>query len=46
MGKIENEITINASREKIWNILTNLELLEKYDPTVKNQRLFQMRKLA
>ena len=35
MAKIHNEITINAPIEKIWDILTNLELLEKYDPTVK-----------
>src|SRR5438552_3025806 len=35
MATIYNEITINAPIEKIWNILTDLELLEKYDPAVK-----------
>jgi ribosome-associated toxin RatA of RatAB toxin-antitoxin module len=35
MGTIINEITIDASMEKIWSILTDVELLDKYDPTVK-----------
>ncbi len=35
MTKIYNEITINAPVEKIWEILANIELLDKYDPTVK-----------
>lgn len=35
MATIHNEITINASVEKIWEALTNIELLDKYDPTVK-----------
>ena len=39
MGKIINEITINASIDKIWSILTNLELLDQYDPTVKKSTL-------
>ena len=34
MTKLQNERTIRASREKLWNILANLEELEKYDPTV------------
>jgi ribosome-associated toxin RatA of RatAB toxin-antitoxin module len=35
MGKLVNDITINAPLEKIWSILTDLELLDKTDPTVK-----------
>ena len=35
MGKLVNDITINASIDKIWSILTDLELLDKTDPTVK-----------
>ena len=39
MATIHNEITINASVEKVWAILTDLELLEQYDPTVKKSTL-------
>jgi ribosome-associated toxin RatA of RatAB toxin-antitoxin module len=39
MATIHNEILINAPIGKIWATLTNLELLEKYDPTVKRSRL-------
>lgn len=39
MATIKNEITINAPIEKIWNALTDLELLDKYDPTVKKSSL-------
>src|ERR1044071_1298213 len=39
MATIHNEIVINAPIEKIWGVLTNLELLEKYDPTVRKSRL-------
>jgi ligand-binding SRPBCC domain-containing protein len=35
MATIHNEITINASVEKIWEALSNVEMLDKYDPTVK-----------
>ena len=35
MATIHNEITVNAPVEKIWEALTNIELLDKYDPTVK-----------
>lgn len=35
MATIHNEITVNAPVEKIWEALTNIELLGKYDPTVK-----------
>lgn len=35
MATIHNEITVIAPVEKIWEALTNIELLGKYDPTVK-----------
>lgn len=35
MATIRNEITVNASIDKLWSILTDLELLDKYDPTVR-----------
>ena len=39
MAIVRNEITINAGPEKIWNILSDLECLAKYDPTVKKSTL-------
>lgn len=39
MATLYNDILINASIDRIWAALTNLELLEKYDPTVKRSRL-------
>ena len=39
MAIINNEIIINASLDKVWSILTDLELLDKYDPTVKKSTL-------
>ena len=44
MATIHNEIIINASIEKIWTILTDLELLDKYDPTVKKSILISKEK--
>jgi ligand-binding SRPBCC domain-containing protein len=35
MATIRNEIIINAPMEKIWMALTEIDCLEKYDPTVK-----------
>lgn len=35
MATIYNEIIIKAPVEKIWEALSNIEELEKYDPTVK-----------
>jgi ribosome-associated toxin RatA of RatAB toxin-antitoxin module len=35
MTGIENEIVINAPIERIWTALTQIDELEKYDPTVK-----------
>lgn len=35
MTTLYNEITVNASIDKVWTILTDLERLEQYDPTVK-----------
>lgn len=39
MSTLHNEITINAPADKIWNILATPDLLEKYDPTIKNSTL-------
>lgn len=44
MSILHNEITIKASTEKIWGILTDLEMLEKYDPTVKSSTLVSTEK--
>ena len=35
MATIHNEITVNSSVEKIWEALANVEMLDKYDPDVK-----------
>jgi ribosome-associated toxin RatA of RatAB toxin-antitoxin module len=35
MTTLHNEIVINAPIEKIWEALSNIEELDKYDPTVK-----------
>jgi ribosome-associated toxin RatA of RatAB toxin-antitoxin module len=44
MATIHNEITVNASIDKVWSILTDLELLDKYDPTVKKSTLVSTEK--
>lgn len=44
MTSIHYEITVNASIDKIWNILTDLELLDRYDPTVKKSTLVSAEK--
>lgn len=44
MGKLINEITINAPLDKIWSALTDLELLDKTDPTVKKATLISENK--
>jgi ligand-binding SRPBCC domain-containing protein len=35
MATIRNEIIIDAPIEKVWKALTEIDWLEKYDPTVK-----------
>lgn len=35
MTTLHNRMTINAPVERLWDVLANLEELEKYDPTVK-----------
>ena len=35
MAIIKNEIMIDAPLEKIWEALTQIEMLDQYDPTVK-----------
>jgi ligand-binding SRPBCC domain-containing protein len=44
MATIKNEITINAPIEKIWSLLTDLEMLDKYDPTVKKATIISTEK--
>ncbi len=44
MSKLINDITINAPIDKIWSILTDLELLDKTDPTVKKATLISENK--
>ena len=44
MGKLVNDITVNAPIDKIWSILTDLELLDKTDPTVKKATLISSNK--
>lgn len=44
MGKLINDITINVPIDKVWSILTDLELLDKTDPTVKKATLISENK--
>jgi ribosome-associated toxin RatA of RatAB toxin-antitoxin module len=44
MAIINNEIIVNASIDKVWGILTDLELLDKFDPTVKKSTLISAEK--
>ena len=44
MATIHNEITVNASIDKLWNILADLELLDRYDPTVKKSTVVSVEK--
>lgn len=44
MTIIQSEIFINATTDKIWSILSDPELLEKYDPSVKKSALISDRK--
>ena len=44
MSKLINDITINAPIDKIWSILTDLEILDKTDPTVKKATLISSNK--
>jgi len=44
MRKLTNNVTINAPIDKIWDILTDLELLDKTDPAVKKATLISENK--
>ncbi|MCX6352786.1 MAG: SRPBCC family protein [Bacteroidetes bacterium] len=35
MTTLHNEITVNASIDKVWTMLTEVELLDQFDSTVK-----------
>ena len=44
MTTLHNEITINAPIEKIWQLLSELEMLDKFDATVKKSTLLSTEK--
>ena len=44
MATIHNQITVNASVDKLWDILTDLELLDRCDPAVKKSTLVSAQK--
>ena len=46
MATILNEVLINTTPDKVWSILSDLELLEKYDPTVKKSTLISDGKIG
>ena len=39
MTTLINRITIEAPRQAVWQVLSNLELLDHYDPGVRSSRL-------
>lgn len=39
MTTLHNEIVLKAPIDKVWDILSDLELLDKYDPTVSKSTL-------
>lgn len=44
MATIHNEITIHGNIEKIWEALTDLEMLDRFDPTVKKSTALSVNK--
>ncbi|MBX7109913.1 MAG: SRPBCC family protein [Chitinophagales bacterium] len=44
MATIHNEIMVNASIDRVWTMLTDLELLDRYDPAVKKATLLSNKK--
>jgi len=36
---LENSIRINASPEKVWSVLSSLDVLEQYDPGIKKSEI-------
>ncbi len=44
MTSLHNEITINAPIETIWNALSNIDELDRYDPTVKKSTAVSLTK--
>ena len=44
MAILQNEITIDANIDKLWDMLTDLELLDQYGPTVKKSTLVSSEK--
>jgi ribosome-associated toxin RatA of RatAB toxin-antitoxin module len=46
MTTLHNEIIINASVEKIWEAVANIEMLDQYDPTVKKSTALSENKIG
>ena len=44
MTTLHNDTTINASVDKVWQLLSELEMLDKFDPTVKKSTLLSTEK--
>lgn len=44
MTTLHNEITINAPIEKIWEALTQVDMLDRFDPTVKKSTVLSQTK--
>lgn len=44
MATIHNEIIINSSVDKIWEVLATPDVLDRYDPTVKKSTLISQEK--
>lgn len=44
MAVIHNELIIHSGAERIWSILTDLELLSQYDPTVMSSTVITSHK--
>lgn len=44
MTTLHNEITINAPIEKIWEALSSIDNLDKFDPTVKKSTALSIEK--
>lgn len=39
MTVLENSIRINASPEKVWSVLSSLDVLDQYDPGIKKSEV-------
>ena len=44
MATLVNNVTINAPAEKVWSALTNLELLDRFDPGISKSEVLSDRR--